>query len=94
MIYFIFFGAYFGEQNVDQNQILLKKIEKNIKELKNQIYNEKIEEVKHHQISDNDHPKEEIKRANQQNRQYDGKIQINAPITDDLQAPGIFFFKL
>ena len=37
---------------------------------------------------DHDHPKEEVNKAEEQNRNPGGKIQVNAPIKHDLNAPG------
>ena len=37
---------------------------------------------------DHDHPHEEVKKAEEQNRNPGGKIQVNAPIKHDLNAPG------
>ena len=37
---------------------------------------------------DHDHPKEELKKAEEQNRNPGGKIQVNAPVKHDLNAPG------
>ena len=49
--------------------------------------NEKINPIAPH--ADHDHPEEELKKADEQNRNPDRIVQLNAPDVHDLNAPGM-----
>jgi hypothetical protein len=87
LVYFLIFESHGdNEEGIKNNQFILENILKKIKEynILNSQNNNKNKLVLR---DDHDHPIEEQIKAEQQNR--DGnKIQLNAPIIHDLNAPG------
>jgi hypothetical protein len=92
VIYSFLFGTYNNSKKVEISQdlinVIVEKIDKHVK-LENDLKEEKTKD----QI-DNDHPEEERRKADEQVRNPEGKIQVNAPVIHDFNAPGIEEFYL
>ena len=94
----ILFVVLFGSRGTDKpsviDQEIINKLDEKAKEhqkkhggvFEHEHLNEKNNGMPPH--DDHDHPVEEIKKAEEQNRNPGGKIQVNAPIKHDLNAPG------
>ena len=85
LVYFILFESHAeNEDSIKNNKFIAEKIIKKLKELN--ILNSQKNHEENFLKEDHDHPIEEQRKAEKQNRH--GKKQLNAPITHDLNAPG------
>ena len=93
-ILWVFYNFLFGTSNNSQQaEINQDVIDKIVDKIEEHVKLEKdLKEEKKNDHIDNDHPEEERKKADEQVRNPEGKIQVNAPIIHDLNAPGSKYF--
>ena len=94
IIYYFIFASNENGEKLEVNQEMINILVARAKE-----YQKKHNGIEHEHFNDkngllleddHDHPIEEIKKAEEQNRDPVGMIQMNAPNLHDLNAPGNF----
>lgn len=102
VMFFVGFNDSSSDQQVEIEKAKVKRLEEQKKELiaaaalKHEEERRKFNEQKHlnlenNQGDDHDHPEEEIIKAQKQQNEQAGPIQVHAPVQHDPNAPGNFF---
>ena len=98
ILYGIFLNSKSTSNDTEINQELINKLvekaKQKQKEIEKQEKEKDTETVKKIEIlnpikkDDHDHPEEERKKVEEQKKDLDRKVQVNAPVVHDLNAPG------
>lgn len=98
ILYGIFLNSRSTSNETEINQELINKLVEKAKQKQNDIEKQEKEKIKATEKKieipnpikkdDHDHPEEERKKVEEQKKDLDRKVQVNAPVVHDLNAPG------